>query len=521
LIEAMRVPAFYPTRPPVVEFRQTHISYVFLAGDSVYKVKKPVRFTFLDYSSLKQRRFYCREEARLNRRLAPDVYLGVLPIFERDGSFLLGRETDESDTCHAAEYTVKMRRLPEDRMLDALVRGNGVDPGQIDAITRRLVTFHAAAGTERSSLYGTPDGIWRRLADNFVETEDFIGKGLSARRFRNIEAYSRGFIDGHRHLFAGRIKEGRIREGHGDLRAEHICLSDDVLIFDCIEFDERLRYCDVASELAFLAMDLDFLGAPGLSRYLTDTYASVAGDDNFHALLPFYKCYRAFVRVKVESLKSREREVPLEEREQARAAAGKFLRLSHRYARGSPRPAMLVVYGMVGSGKSTVARALGDLSAFDIWRSDVTRKKLAGVPPTFRAAAGFRSGLYGDRFTENTYGALLEAARNSLKSQRGVIVDATFRDPAHRRLFSRAAENLGVPVLFVECRAREDEILRRLREREKRPEEVSDANVEVYLRQRDDFAPLAEIPGGCHVRVDTEADLDEELEKVEACLYSQ
>lgn len=526
LIEAMRQPDFYPGCPPRVELRQTHISYVFLAGEFVYKVKKPVRFTFLDYSTLDKRHHFCQEEVRLNRRLAPSVYLGVLPIIELQGRFIFGNGAEMAEPskakakAKAIEYVVKMRRLPEDRMLDTMVRNEKIGAEEIDAITQRLVFFHSQAASDRATFYGTPEEIWRRLADNFRETERFVGKTIPERRFTAIEEYSLGFMDEHRELFKLRVQQERIRDGHGDLRAEHICLTDEIVVFDCIEFDERLRYCDVASEMGFLAMDLDFLGAFKLSRRLVATYGDLAREDGFLTLLPFYQCYRAYVRGKVESLKGHEPEVPWADREKARTHAARYFRLSHRYARGSPKPSILIVCGMIGTGKSTLARTLGDLSGFELLNSDVLRKQLARVPKTTRTSSGYRSGFYSDGFTRRTYDALWAETKRSLKNGRGVLVDATFKDPEHRRIFLQGAAVLGVPVLFVECQARDEEILRRLREREKRREEVSDATVGIYLQQRAEFVPLSEIPDPCHVKIDTEADLEPELERVENFLYN-
>ena len=514
LIEAMRNPGFYPGCPTWVELRQTHISYVFLAGEYVYKVKKPVRFTFLDYSTLAKRRHFCLEEVRLNRRLAPAVYLAVLPIITSKGAFSLGTGGEQPEPPEVVEYALKMRRLPDDRMLDALVRNEKIGVEEIDAIAQRLVSFHSRAASDRAAIYGTLEGIWRRLADNFRETERFVGKTIPKQRFKIIEERSRSFMTNHR-----RVANYRVREGHGDLRAEHICLDDGIAIFDCIEFDERLRYCDVASEVGFLSMDLDFLGAPSLSERFLATYAGLAEDLEMLTLLPFYQCYRAYVRGKVESLKSQEPEVPIGERNKAERQAARYFRLSHRYARGSPPPALVVVCGLIGTGKSTVTRTLEDLTGFVQFNSDITRKGLARVAKTFRVVGAYRTGLYNDSMTRRTNSTLWANTETSLKEGKGVIVDATFKDPEHRRILMEGAARLDVPILFVECKAREKEILKRLRERATHPDEVSDATSEIYLHQRDEFSPLNEVPDRCHLEVDTEADLDSEIGKVEEWLY--
>ncbi len=520
LIEAMVRPEFFPGFAAPVELMQTHISYVFLVGEFVYKVKKPVHFTFLDYSTLDRRHHFCEEEVRLNRRLAPKVYLGVVPILKSRGGFVLGIGNGTiPEECTVAEFAVKMLRLPEERMLDALVNAGKIGVNEIDAIARRLVSFHLAASVDQAPIYGAPDSIWQRLSDNFKETEPFIGKTISQSQFTSIQEFSVASMEIHRSLFETRIHEKRIRDGHGDLRAAHICLTDPIAVFDCIEFSERLRYCDVASEIAFLAMDLDYLGAHELSERLVTTYATTAQDRTLLTLIPFYKCYRAYVRGKVESLKSREEEVPEIERERAAAQAERYFRLSYRYAKGAPPPSLLIVCGLAGTGKSTVARILCDLTDFEVLNSDIVRKRLGSISSTEKINHDYRTDLYSDHFTQLTYGTLLAEMERSLRGGRGVIVDATFKDPEHRRLFLDSAQRMGVPVLFVECQARKQEVIRRLQGRAKRSDEVSDATVEVYLRQREEFVPFSEIADHCHIRVNTERGWEKELKRVEDFLY--
>jgi len=311
------------------------------------------------------------------------------------------------------------------------------------------------------------------------------------------------------------LREERIREGHGDLRAEHICLTSDVVVFDCIEFDKRLRYFDVASEITFLAMDLDILDAPQLSEELVATYETMARDETIRQLLPFYKCYRAYVRGKVESLKSQEEEVPHLERERAKAQAKRYFHLAYRYAKGTPAPALLIVCGLVGTGKSTIARLLGDLTGFSVFNSDTTRKRLASIPTIARPQDEYRPGIYSVNFTRHTYDTLLTEAERSLRGGRGVIVDATFKDPLHRARFLNLASRLEVPALFVECQVLEQEIFRRLQECRRRLDEVSDATWNVYLRHKEGFVPFSDIPAHCRLILNTDTKLEEGIKRVE------
>jgi aminoglycoside phosphotransferase family enzyme/predicted kinase len=503
LIAAMLRPEFYPHNPAKVEFRQTHISYVFLAGRYVYKIKKAVKFPFLDYSTLEKRRHFYDEEVRLNRRLAPNTYLGTVGICRAKGSFFLD-ENSLSDKARIVEYAVKMNRLPEDRMLTALLRDQSAKPSHIAAIAKKLAAFHESAASEKSAHYGSLPAIAAKVRDNFGETRRFIGRTVGKRCFETIEAYSEGFLKEHSDLLARRASESRVREGHGDLRAEHICLVGDIEIFDCIEFDEGLRYGDVASEIGFLSMDLDFLGQADLSAKLESMYASAAGDPGLSALLPFYKCYRAFVRGKVESLKSDEPEVSEYERSQAALQSLRYFLLSTRYAKTPPKPMLLVVCGLVATGKSTVARLLSARTGFPVFDSDQVRKKLAGIAPNSRAREDYQKGIYTKDFTQRTYENVLKAADGRLAEGQGVIIDATFADPQHRRLVTELASRHKVPLLFVECRADENTIRQRLTDRQKDEHEPSDATGVVYERMRTEFRPLSEIPAACRFKLDTE-----------------
>ena len=507
LIRAMLRADFYPHRPDSIELKQTHISYVLLAGDYVYKVKKPVRFTFLDYSTVEKRRHFCHEEIRLNRRLAPAVYLDVLAIAQ-DGDQFSWRDSP-SEEQEAFEYTVKMRRLPEEYFLDRLIKEGKVQKEDFDRIAKKLADFYAIAATDRAPLYGSAEVIRRNLEENVKEVEPFIGETLTVAEFRDIQRHNFNFFTDNTDLLETRVRDGRVREGHGDLRAEHICFEDPPVIFDCIEFNEEFRYCDAASEVAFLSMDLDFLGVPLLSQHFIASFQNLTQDHDLLRLLPLYKTYRACVRGKVETLKSREREVPEEEREEAKSRARRYFHLAHRYASGPLSPALLIVCGLAGSGKSTIARTLGARSGYQIFNSDVIRKQLAGIPLTSHSAEDYGKGLYHDSFNALTYDALLKQAEACLRLGKGVIVDATFRDPQHRRQFMELSSRLRLPALFIECRASEETTLGRLQKREQRPGEVSDATVAVYLRQRQEFVPLTEIPDSRRMVVTTDGDPDQ------------
>lgn len=502
LISAMSQSSFYPHAPSQVEFKQTHLSYVFLAGQYVYKVKKPVHFPFVDYSTLDGRLHFCREEVRLNRRLAPRVYLDVIPIIARGSQLTLGEGAEGGSDGEVVEYAVKMRRLPEAQMLDYLLAKGSVQREHIHAIAQKLVSFHRVASSDRASNYGTREAIKGQIQENLNEIEPFIGRTIHRKLFNDIKHYQEAFFSAQEGLFERRLRRDKVREGHGDLRAEHICMTDGIEIFDTIEFNEGFRYCDVASDIAFLTMDLDFQHAPELADELRDQYAAKTEDKDFKRLMPFYECHRACVRGKVDTLKSLEAEVPQEEREKALARGQRYFRLAYRYARPVNRPALIIVCGMIATGKSTLAKMLEDTTGFRLKSSDIVRKEFARASPQERFRESYGQGIYSRSFSDKTYAALVDEARKALSEGRGIIVDASFKDARHRELFLKEAESKNIPILFVECQAGEDEIFRRLKAREHEEDQVSDATWEVYLQQRGEFAPLNDIPDQCHLTFD-------------------
>jgi aminoglycoside phosphotransferase family enzyme len=298
LVQALLDPKAYPHSPQRVELVQTQMSFVFLADDHVYKVKKPVNLGYLDYTTLDKRRFYCQREVELNRRLCPDAYLGMVPVVRQRGRISMEGQG------RAIEYAVKMRRLPQEAMMDVLLAKDKVSPAMLTGVAEKLAEFHQQAETSAAiSAFGDLDTITVNTEENFSQTEKYIGHTISRDKYQHIRSYTRRFIAENTSLFRQRIVEERIRDCHGDLHAAHICFCDGICIYDCIEFNDRFRYCDVASEVAFLAMDLDHYGRADLSHHFVDAYVARSRDNQLMRLLNFYKCYRAYVRGKVESFK--------------------------------------------------------------------------------------------------------------------------------------------------------------------------------------------------------------------------
>ncbi len=328
-IRALLQPGAYAHPVDEVRLVQTHISFVLLAGEYVYKFKKPVDFGFLDFSTLDRRHHCCEQEVRLNRRLCPDIYLGVVEVRCQDGEYGLDGEGE------IVEYGVRMVRMPEERMMVRVIEAGLLGREQIDAIVDVLVPFYRqAAHSSEIDSFGTAEAVAVNVLENFEQTESFIRDSgpLSREQFDRISGYARGVL-AHDELFEERIRAGRIRDCHGDLYSANICLADKVYIYDCIEFNDRFRYCDVASDVAFLAMDLDFHGLSDLGAHFIERFATRAGDDGLGAMLDFYKCYRAYVRGKIGLFTAADPAVDEPVRQANLDAAARYFHLADSYAR--------------------------------------------------------------------------------------------------------------------------------------------------------------------------------------------
>ncbi len=513
LAERLRDPDAYPNDVEDVGFRQTHISLLFFAGDRVYKVKKAVELGFLDFSTLERRRHYCEEEVRLNQALAPGVYLGVVPITEeRNGSLQIdGRGP-------VVEYAVEMRRLPEGQMLDQVLGRGEIDNQRIGALAELLADFHRTAPTGPGvDEYGTPDAVALNVRDNFDQTRDFTSTlGATARSGARtlspilhtfLSRRAEAFLTSEHGLLSDRVDNGRIRDGHGDLHAGNICLTDEgIVVYDRIEFAERFRCSDVACDLAFLAMDLDLLRFRAFSGFLVRTYAELARDEELERLVLFYKGYRAIVRAKVASIASVARELDANEREAHRLQA---LRHFHLAASYELPPALVLSCGLPASGKSVAAHAIAESFEARVLRSDVKRKQLAGLPPTRLAPIEYRTGLYSPEMTERTYAALRDEARETLRRGRTAIVDASFSSAHSRRSFADLAAELRSPFVVVELSAPEETIRERLQQRARETGNPSDADLEIYLAMRWEFEPPYEVEAQSLVRIDARLPVEE------------
>jgi aminoglycoside phosphotransferase family enzyme len=330
LVQAMLEPSLYPHHPSQVDLIQTHISYLFLAGEFVYKVKKPVDFGFLDFTTLEKRRYFCQQEVMLNRRFSPEIYLAVAPISLVGGSFRLGDETA------VVEYAVTMKRINEEHMLSRLLKAGKVGVEAMQRIGRHLAKVYAAIPSdEKARAFGTLGVISTNVVENFEQTRKYIGGPVSQEAFDAIESWSLSFMKNNTALFEQRVAQDHIKDCHGDLHLQHICVEGEyIYIFDCIEFNERFRFGDVASDVAFLAMDLDFNGYADLARTFVDAYTEASGDLTLAQVLPFYKVYRAYVRAKVTSFMLDDAGLDGKTRGEIMLRAKEYYDLALRYAQG-------------------------------------------------------------------------------------------------------------------------------------------------------------------------------------------
>ena len=482
------------------------MSLLFFAGDYVYKVKKPVNLGYLDYSTLHDRHRLCLREVELNRRLCPDVYLGVVPIVRQGRKLLVEHEGKP------VEYAVKMRRLPQERMLDQLLTRNLATAEMMEATALKLAGFHEKSETsDQVATYGGVPTIRRNTDENFEQTAPNIGTTITASNHEMIRAFTNGFIERHAPLFSERVRGGRIRDCHGDLHAAHICMTDDICIYDCIEFNDRFRYGDVASEVAFLAMDLDRFGRQDLSRTFVSAYERASADEGVEALIPFYKCYRAFVRGKVEGFKLTDPLMPEEQRQAARRLARRYFHLAAGYAGG--RGLLVAMSGLTGSGKSTVAGELHALLGCELISSDTVRKRLAGLSPTDRRYEPFAEGIYSQAWTQRTYEEMLRQAQSVLVTGGCAILDAAFLREDERERARQVARQASARVLVVECIAPYEVMIERLVKRQA-GDSLSDGRPEILDRQIRSREPVAGLSSREHVTVDTArdpADLVEEI----------
>ncbi len=498
LIAFLESPESYPHRPTEVRAIQTHISWVFIASPFVFKVKKPVNLGFLDFSTLEKRHYFCQREIELNRRLCPEIYLDAVPVYETDSGFSF------KPPGKIVDYAVKMKELPHGYFLNELLEKNLVGEKEINRVISTLHRFYQAeTPTPKIEQWGTPKKLKISTDENFTQVEPFIGKTISPAAFEAIRHYTNQFYELNENLFHERIQQHRVLDCHGDLRLDHVHLTPEATtIFDCIEFNDRFRFIDIANDLAFLAMDFDFKDRSDLGNLFLRNAARELDDAGMLKVANFYKCYRAFVRGKVESIQATENETTNSGEHQKQAA--RYFRLALGYAIASAEPFILAVMGRVGTGKSTIAKRLASELDWPVFSSDETRKTLTGVPLTQRTPPELRAKIYSARTTQKTYRKLLESGCAAIgccsrgrrprlpQPHNGVILDATFSTRALRTFLRDECKKANVSIQFVELEVDPNEIKNRLKLRDEKTAETSDARLEDFEKLNAEYQPPSE-----------------------------
>lgn len=540
IVEALRAPGAYPHAVDSVEVVQTHVSYVLLAGEHAYKMKKPLSLGFLDYGTLEKRRAMCEEEVRLNRRLCSDVYLGVAPVtrLADAGAAAAYRVGGEGEV---VEYAVHMRRVPRERMLDAMLgRGEAMRrraPHGAAAIVRRvareMASFHARAATDaRIASFGRMEALRANWAENFQQAAPFVGTLISTEALAAVRAYAERFLAANAALIEGRADGGRVRDCHGDLRSDAVYVREDggICVMDCIEFNDRIRYGDVAGDIGFLAMDLEFRGHRELADELLGAYLGEARDETLPLVLGFYRAYRAFVRGKVEAMRSAEAEVPEAARAASRSAARRYFELALSYVGAAHRQRLIYMVGLSGSGKTYLADALACrigavvLSSDAVRRGDGARQTAGEEQATGdsgrtagdsqqTAGATYGAGRYGAGERERVYERMREMARGHLMLGRSVIVDATHIARADREAARALGLACGVPVFGVEVVADDEVVRRRISRRAEEGASASEATWEIYAEQKRRMEAVGPDEGAV-MRVDAAQSVTENLDAV-------
>ena len=502
-------PEAYPVpHPTTIHLIATHISWVFITDQDVWKVKRPVDYGFVDYTTLERRRHFCYEEVRVNKRLAPDVYLDVVPIRLESG-----RHSFTSNGT-IVDYAVRMRRLGQSANAESLLRHGDLSHDHLARLAGRLAAFYATAAPARDSRSG--DALRVNVEENFAQVEPFVGRFVDRETFEAVRAWQREFLEHNANVFARRHEQGRIRDGHGDLRLEHVYFeSDQIIVIDAIEFNERFRIADVAADVAFPAMELDARGRRDLAASFLADFAMESADYDLYAVIDFYLSYRAWIRGKVASFLAADPSTSSDKAQRKAREAKTLFELARRYsAAHTDLGPVLAVGGLIGAGKSTLARALGRSLSLPVVDSDRARKALAGILATKQAPPQ----AYSEAFTHQTYQELFRRADVVLGSRRGVVLDATFRERDFRRRARDLAVRHGRSFRFIEAMCDDATLRARLRARAAVGESVSDATEDLLEHFRQNFAPVTELRTAEHVPISTTLPLSTQVHFVQSAL---
>lgn len=499
ICRAMSEPRFYPHEVSHLERRDTHISVVFLTGTYAYKIKKPKDLGFLDFRELEDRKRFCEHEVLLNQRLSNGIYLEVVDIVE-DNQSNISMNTEG----RVIEHAVKMIQLPAERNFGVLLKEGRITHEHIKALGDTLCHFYEKAEKNNHiDTFGDPEIVRYNMEENFRQIQPFAEKLLDPEKWDFICEISKSFLKGHADLFCHRIDTGRIRDGHGDLRTDHVYFYNGIQIIDCIEFNDRFRYGDTALDLAFLMMDLDHLGHPDMGFHLISVYARNSEDPEIYALLDFYAAYRALVRLKVACFSLEQ--MDKSNHSKVIESIKRYLNQVYLYAVLFGRPTLWVVFGLPASGKSTLARRVANALFLSIFQSDVVRKEVQSVPN--QDVIPFNTGMYRPAARNHVYAQLMNLAQEALKKGESVVLDATFSDAKWRHAAIQLSKDLDVDLIFVQCECNHEIIKSRLNKRDKELSE-SDARLMHFEEMVKNTEPFKAEDPNTHMKIDTDQPLN-------------
>jgi uncharacterized protein len=502
LVRALTTPMLHGDSCADVQVIETHISYVLLTGRYAYKIKKAVDLGFLDFTTLAARHFYCDRELELNRRLAPTIYLEVVTITGPTDAPRIGGDGP------VLEYAVKMREFPQDALLSRVLERKALTAAHADALAAVVAAFHTSAPSAKpGSRFGSPREILDLAIENFTEIEPLLEHDSDRRAVADLRQWTEREHAALATLFSERQRSGFVRECHGDLHLGNIALVDGlVTIFDCIEFNEDMRWSDVMADVAFLVMDLRDRGRPDLASRFLSGYLERTGDYDGVQILRFYVVYRAMVRAKVACMRAAQINEAA-----ARAAKtaeyGEYLSLAARCARLNA-PGIVITHGLSGSGKTTRSAALVEHAGAVRIRTDVERKRIHGLPPLARTESTLDEGIYSAAATERTYSRVASLARTVAGAGYPVVADGTFLRRRDRDQFRAVAAHLNVPFVIVDFVASVETLRARIRERSEVGTDASDADLQVLEHQRQSAEPIAPDERAVTVTYDAETPLE-------------
>ncbi len=485
LVNALLNPTCYPHAVERIKMIETHISFVLLTGPYAYKLKKAINLGFLDFTTLKLRHFFCKEELRLNRRLAPQLYLDLVSIGGTLQKPKIGVELD------VLEFAVKMRQFPQEGLLNRVLSCGELTVSHIDEIATSVAAFHQRIECARPDQdHGCASSIESSMRQNFAQIRTLLDSPAECKSLSLIETWSLAEHEALLPVFAQRHENNFIRECHGDLHLGNIALVDGrIQIFDCIEFNSNLRWIDIINETAFLVMDLDEHGRQDFAWRLLNAYLQETGDYAGLCLLRYYKIYRAMVRANVTRIRASQSNLSAEDRRTALDTYTAYAGYASKVTVPT-RPGLIITNGLSGSGKTTVTQLLLEkLGAIRV-RSDIERKRLQHIAPKTKSVSGVNTGIYAESVTRDIYEELRRLANLILKAGYLTIIDAAFLLRWQRDSLRRLAEERNVPFVIVSCLAEDEELRRRLMQREQAGRDSSEATLEVLMFQLETQEPL-------------------------------